>query len=287
MALSALVAPLKRRFDQLFARTYSERANASFLAEVQRAWTGGAWSRLLALFRKALTLVAGTSPSQGRTEGDEAPRKRARRELSESVAGEWAQWGQEVQRWGATQEGQSSGEGRAFAFVPGALVQAVQQGEWLLLDEINMAPDETLQALAGLLDGKALLLAERGDLTPLLPHPSFTLFAAMNPPGDAGKRALQPSIRERFTELRVPEAGGEELVRLVLAYLAPLRLSQAPSLAQAMTAFYAQALEASRTSLQDGTGQRPRYSLRTLTRALTYAVGLLQRPGVTATPLPE
>lgn len=32
--------------------------------------------------------------------------------------------------------------GMAFAFVEGQLSQAVQQGHWLLLDEVNLAPAE-------------------------------------------------------------------------------------------------------------------------------------------------
>jgi hypothetical protein len=33
----------------------------------------------------------------------------------------------------------------AFAFVDGALVRAVRDGAWLLLDEINLAPQDTLE----------------------------------------------------------------------------------------------------------------------------------------------
>ena len=33
-------------------------------------------------------------------------------------------------------------KGFAFAFVEGALVRAVREGWWLLLDEINLAPAE-------------------------------------------------------------------------------------------------------------------------------------------------
>lgn len=33
-------------------------------------------------------------------------------------------------------------KGFAFAFVEGALVKAVREGWWLLLDEINLAPAE-------------------------------------------------------------------------------------------------------------------------------------------------
>ena len=40
----------------------------------------------------------------------------------------------------------------AFSFVPGALVDAIEKGKWVLLDELNLAPGEVLQRLSGLLE---------------------------------------------------------------------------------------------------------------------------------------
>lgn len=47
----------------------------------------------------------------------------------------------------------------------GTLVQAVKKGEWILLDEINLAAAEMLECLSGLLEGSAgsLVLLDRGD----------------------------------------------------------------------------------------------------------------------------
>jgi len=52
----------------------------------------------------------------------------------------------------------------AFRFVEGALVQAVQKGDWVLLDEINLATPETLECLCGLLESSSgsVVLMERG-----------------------------------------------------------------------------------------------------------------------------
>ncbi len=48
-------------------------------------------------------------------------------------------------------------------YLQGALVEAVERGWWILLDEINLASPETLQCLSGLLEGNqgSFLLAER------------------------------------------------------------------------------------------------------------------------------
>nr|XP_060484922.1 midasin-like [Panthera onca] len=86
-----------------------------------------------------------------------------------------------------------------FAFVEGTLAQAVKKGEWILLDEINLAAPETLECLSGLLEGSSgsLVLLDRGDTEPLVRHPDFRLFACMNPATDVGKRNLPPGIRNR------------------------------------------------------------------------------------------
>jgi midasin (ATPase involved in ribosome maturation) len=60
-----------------------------------------------------------------------------------------------------------------------------QDGWWLLLDEVNLAPPEVLERLAGLLEagptatatGSGLTLLERGDTAEGVPRPSATLLA--------------------------------------------------------------------------------------------------------------
>ena len=125
--------------------------------------------------------------------------------------------------------------GFAFAFVEGALVTALREGWWLLLDEVNLAPPEVLERVAGVLeaasapppaDGAApapsgLLLVERGDAAAVPRHPGFRLVAAMNPATDAGKRDLPARLRARFTELWVAEPSQRaDLAALVAGYLA-------------------------------------------------------------------
>lgn len=51
-----------------------------------------------------------------------------------------------------------------FAFIEGALVRAIQNGDWVLLDEVNLAAPEMLNCLNGLLDSDdgSVTLIERG-----------------------------------------------------------------------------------------------------------------------------
>ena len=60
---------------------------------------------------------------------------------------EWQQFAKEVAL--AERAVAASESGFAFAFVEGALVKAMREGAWLLLDEINLAPPEVSTAAPG------------------------------------------------------------------------------------------------------------------------------------------
>lgn len=101
-------------------------------------------------------------------------------------------------------------------------------GDWVLLDEINLASAETLECLSGLLESQrgSLFLLERGDREPIKRHPDFRLFAAMNPANDIGKKQLPIGLRSRFTEFVVDEISSvSDLATLVGDYLRDLNLS--------------------------------------------------------------
>lgn len=63
---------------------------------------------------------------------------------------EWRRFAADVE---AAERASAAAEGGfAFAFVEGALVKALKHGWWLLLDEINLAPPEVLERIAGILE---------------------------------------------------------------------------------------------------------------------------------------
>jgi MoxR-like ATPase len=207
--------------------------------------------------------------------------------MSEELRSGWRRFASDLaaaERAAAAAEG-----GFAFAFVEGALVTALREGWWLLLDEINLAPPEVLERIAGVLEtsgsasvaaaaagtpvaapeSSGLLLVERGDAAAVPRHPGFRLVAAMNPATDAGKHDLPGRLRARFTELWVAEPSArEDLCALVAGYLAGA--APAPPV-DAVVDFYRSAKAEADQRLTDGSGQRPAYSLRTLCRALDYA----------------
>ncbi|XP_032398227.1 midasin [Etheostoma spectabile] len=250
-----ILLPLREAFEDLFSQTYSRKQNLTFLGHVQTCFRGKRWQDLLKLMdhvcKSALT-----------KELQEKANAALLQEQWEALAARLNQTQQQIRACEAAM---------VFAFVEGTLAQAVKKGQWILLDEINLAAAETLECLSGLLEGSAgsLVLLDRGDTEPLLRHPDFRLFACMNPATDVGKRNLPLGLRNRFTELYVEELENEgDLQILVSDYLRFLKPPR--SVISGIISFYLSVRKEATSHLVDGTGHRPHYSLRTLCRALKY-----------------
>lgn len=102
-----------------------------------------------------------------------------------------------------------------LVFADGLLVRALRNGDWIVLDELNLAPTDVLEALNRLLDdNRELVIPETGEV--VRPHPHFMLFATQNPPGlYAGRKVLSRAFRNRFLEVHfedVPEAELETIL---------------------------------------------------------------------------
>lgn len=85
-----------------------------------------------------------------------------------------------------------------FAFHYGPLGRAAKEGRALLLDEINMLPDETYAALHSALDGRNTVpLDDRPDLEPIKCADGFYVLGAYNP-DTVGGSGLPEAILSRF-----------------------------------------------------------------------------------------
>lgn len=178
---------------------------------------------------------------------------------------------EKIKAWENFKLNLENARGMIFSFVEGAFVTAMKNGEWILLDEVNLAPPETLQRVMGVLEGEhgSLCLAERGDISYIDRHPNFRLFACMNPATDAGKRDLPFSLRSRFTEYFVDDVlDDDDLIKFVEGTFGDL--TSKGKLVKNIVSFYKKAKELSEEKLQDGANQKPQYSLRSLYRALKY-----------------
>ncbi|CAJ1345251.1 unnamed protein product, partial [Effrenium voratum] len=122
-----------------------------------------------------------------------------------------------------------------LVFQEGVLVRAARAGHWVVLDELNLAPSEVLEALNRLLDdNRELYIPDTGNT--VKPHEEFMVFATQNPAGAnyGGRKSLSRAFRNRFTELFVSELPMEEL-----AVVLHKRCQVPPSYVKVMLAVYA------------------------------------------------
>ncbi|KAG8124032.1 hypothetical protein E2320_019500 [Naja naja] len=248
--------PLRESFEELFAQTFSRKQNQTFLGHIQTCYRQKHWHNLLKLMQHVY-------------------KSAINKEAKENASGlplreKWEKFGIRLDH--AQQQMKMTENALVFAFVEGTLAQAVKKGEWILLDEINLATAETLECLSGLLEGLSgsLVLLDRGDTEPLVRDPNFHLFACMNPATDVGKRNLPPGIRNRFTEIYIEELRNEkDLYILIMDYLKGLNVSK--NIVHGIITFYLTVRKECESKLVDGTGRKPHYSLRTLCRALKFS----------------
>ncbi|XP_011610045.2 midasin isoform X2 [Takifugu rubripes] len=100
-------------------------------------------------------------------------------------------------------------------FKEGVLINAMRRGYWIILDELNLAPTDVLEALNRLLDdNRELFVAETQEV--IKAHPGFMLFATQNPPGlYGGRKVLSRAFRNRFVELHFDELPSKELENIL------------------------------------------------------------------------
>ncbi|KAI6875585.1 midasin, partial [Hortaea werneckii] len=108
----------------------------------------------------------------------------------------------------------SGADGR-LQFQEGILVRALREGHWIVLDELNLAPTDVLEALNRLLDDNRELLVPETQET-VRPHEDFMLFATQNPAGlYGGRKTLSRAFRNRFLELHFDDIPVDELQEIL------------------------------------------------------------------------
>ncbi|XP_043500763.1 midasin [Polistes fuscatus] len=98
-----------------------------------------------------------------------------------------------------------------LVFREGILVEAMRKGHWIILDELNLAPSDVLEALNRVLDDNRELFIPTTQQV-IKAHDNFMLFATQNPPGlYGGRKVLSRAFRNRFVELHFDEIPPNEL----------------------------------------------------------------------------
>ncbi|XP_037888619.1 midasin [Glossina fuscipes] len=252
--LSYVVLPLRSEFEFLFRHTFNATKNESFLTKFSICYNQGNFPVIVKLMLKIVNSVF------------EKAERNELRDKDLKLIPRWRCLKIKLQKL-CNQLNKSINI--SFAFIPGSLVNCIKFGDWVLLDEINLASAETLECLSTILepDGSVVLL-EKGDFTPVKRHPDFRIFACMNPNTDVGKKDLPVGIRNRFTEFYVDEITSEADLRLLVSdYLRATGIQKIQTITN-IVKLYIKLKQLAQLELNDGLGNRPVYSLRTLCRSL-------------------
>lgn len=283
-----VAVPIQEMFENLFIGTFSEKKNAKFSKILSKCFNKSQWKNVIKLWREALKMAKDilSEPESEHEEEDGGPRKKRKlKSFEKSVLLEkWIDFENKIKEF----ELQSSTLDNSFVFnfVEGSLVKAVRNGEWLLLDELNLATSDTLESIADLLadtiNQRSILLSERGDVESIKAHPEFRIFGCMNPSTDVGKKDLPLSIRSRFTEIYVhsPDRDIQDLLAIIDKYIGRFAVGD-EWVGNDIAELYLKAKQLSETNkIVDGANQRPHFSIRTLTRTLIYVCDIVSIYGL-------
>uniref|UniRef100_A0A0R3RTL0 Midasin n=1 Tax=Elaeophora elaphi TaxID=1147741 RepID=A0A0R3RTL0_9BILA len=222
VSIPYLLKPLKKEYDELFAATFDLKKNEKFLHHLEMCLSNGR-------YRDYAKLVTETA------------HRTLKMSLRHNSLNLWAKLLVRAERCSESLKASAV----SFAYVRGAVAEAAELGEWLLIDEINLAAPECLDSVVRLIEDSESR------------HPNFRLFACMNPASDVGKRNLPVGIRSRFTEIFVHETTEIEQLHIIAqAYLPSFDGAKISSM-----------LELYQTLCTAFPGK---YSLRTLCRALAF-----------------
>ena len=250
VSLSLYLRPIKIEFENLFKQSFNMQKNQKFLSHVNSAFLNDKFSLCLRLMSHVCETVQ---------------KEHAKFKL-------WKAFEEKFRVIvNALNRREKSGNSLMFAFVEGCLLQAMKNGTWLLLDEINLACPETLDCLLDVLANRRVFVDERGDKQPVFAHESFRLFACMNPATDVGKTELPGCVRNHFREFYFPQTYDQSDLNVLVNHCLKKDVKFCEeNCEKIVTLFSSLQMKAKKGLLFDSEDKRANISLRSLTRALKF-----------------
>lgn len=282
-----LALPIEEDFENLFSRSFSIKKNERFLRLLAKCFNKSQWKNVIRLWQEAYKMAKATFTVSTENNDKEMSRKKKRKlndtDRSELLE-EWHEMYGRIDNFG--KQFKNIENSFVFQFVEGALVKAIKNGEWLLLDEVNLASPETLDSISDLLadeiEQRSILLSEKGDIESIKADPEFRIFACMNPATDVGKKNLPLSIRSMLTEIYVhsPDEDINDLLMIIDKYIGKYALSD-EWVGNDIAELYLSSKKLANThQIVDGANQKPQFSIRTLTRTLSYVTDIIEIYGL-------
>lgn len=83
-----------------------------------------------------------------------------------------------------------------FEWMDGLLINALEEGDWILIDNVNFCNPTVLDRLNPLLENNGVLMVNErglvdGEVKVITPHPNFRIFLAMDPQNGEISRAMR------------------------------------------------------------------------------------------------
>jgi MoxR-like ATPase len=100
----------------------------------------------------------------------------------------------------------------AANFVPGPLISAMETGGFLYIEELNRAPEDTLNTLLGAMAERQVALPRVGTITAV---DTFRVLASMNPYDNVGTARISASVYDRWCRLALDYQSAEEEAAIV------------------------------------------------------------------------
>lgn len=97
-------------------------------------------------------------------------------------------------------------------FVPGPLAEAMEQGGFLYIEELNRAPEDTMNTLLMAMGDRAIAVPRVGRIEAA---PTFRVVASMNPFDNVGTARLSQSVHDRLNRIVVGYQDADEEERIV------------------------------------------------------------------------
>ena len=92
-----------------------------------------------------------------------------------------------------------------FKWIDGVLLTAMKNGDWIIIDEMNLANQSILEGLNSILDEKQCLFVPELNRE-IKAHPEFQIFATQNPVYQGGGRKFLPkNFLNRFIKIYLDE----------------------------------------------------------------------------------
>lgn len=98
-------------------------------------------------------------------------------------------------------------------FVPGPLVEAMREGGFLYIEELNRVPEDTINTLLTAIADRVITIPRVGRVEA---GPTFRLVASMNPYDNVGTTRLSTSVHDRLCRLAVDYQEEDAERRIVL-----------------------------------------------------------------------